>query len=159
METPATTLTRKSDLPMKPTRMILAALLTTAAPGAWAQAPLPEMANNQPVNATPSTYPETNTLGTLPYSSQANYNMMEAISVPQTQDIVKPSSPGYIGVLGEKWETDKRGRRSTFIHNGQEIADGYQLPKNELERKTQIMLPGLPFSVPDSLPGKKSHFP
>ena len=153
---PATTLTWKSASPMKPTRMILAALLTTAVPGAWAQAPFPQMVRNQSAQGTLSTQSETGALGTLPYSSQANFTMMENASVPQST--VKTTSPSYIGVLGEKWETDKRGRRSTFLHNGQEMSVGYEPLRNEPEPTTQ-MRPNLPSSLSDSLAGKLTTFP
>ena len=148
MEISATTLPWKSALPMKPIRMILAVLLITAAPGAWAQALFPQTMNNNPTNGTSSTQTGTNTWGTLPYSSQASFNMMEDASVPQST--VKATTPSYIGVLGEKWETDKRGRRSTFIHNGQEMSVGYDMPRNEPERDTQITRPTLPSALPDS---------
>lgn len=67
------------------------------------------------------------------------------------QNIEKPSSPGYIGVLGEKWETDKRGRRSTFIHDGQEISVNDGRPAYESQHRTQITSPKLPIPVRDTL--------
>lgn len=138
---------------MKPTRIILAVLLTTAPAGVWAQAPLPHTMNAQ---APKGTSTETSSTTSLPYSSQASFNMMEDASVPQST--IKTTSPSYIGVLGEKWETDKRGRRSTFIHNGQEMSVGYEPLLNEPEPTTQIR-PNLPSSLSDSLAGKLTTFP
>ncbi len=54
----------------------------------------------------------------MPYSSQTSYDAMGGI--PQYR--AEPTDLSFIGVLGEKWETDKRGRRSSFIHNGVEMS-------------------------------------
>lgn len=155
MGIPATTLTWKGALLMKPTRMILAALLTTAAPDAWAQVPFPQTMNNQTTKGNTTTQSATYNTGSMPYSSQTNYEGMGGVPQYRTES----STPSYIGVLGEKWETDKRGRRSTFIHNGQEMSVGNGQPEHEPEHQIQITAPGLPLSVHDSLVGKKSNLP
>lgn len=67
-----------------------------------------------------------------PYSSQAHYEVMGGI--PQYQ--AEPTDLSHIGVLGEKWETDKRGRRSTFMHNGVEMSIIRGLPGDASEPQT-----------------------
>lgn len=48
----------------------------------------------------------------------------------------EPTDLSHIGVLGEKWETDKRGRRSTFMHNGVEMSISRELQSDESEPQT-----------------------
>lgn len=140
---------------MKHPSIMLVILLATSAAGAWAQASFPQSLNKQTANGNTTTQSATYNAGSMPYSSQTEYDGMG--SIPQYR--AEPSIPSYIGLVGEKWETDKRGRRSTFIHNGQEMSVGYDLPKNEPRHKIPIILPGLPLSVSDSLLGKKSNLP
>ncbi|MPR33381.1 hypothetical protein [Salmonirosea aquatica] len=125
---------------MKHPKILLACLLALTATGVRAQAVREE------TSAQTETYPATN----FPYSSLTNFTTMEAIG---GQDTEKDSRSSYMGVLGEKWETDKRGRRSTFIHNGQEMSIGYTTQTNEPVHKNQIPQ-GLPASVRDSLVGQ-----
>ncbi len=54
--------------------------------------------------------------------------------IPQYQ--AKPNDLSYIGVLGEKWETDKRGRRSSFMHNGVEMSISRGLQGGEAKPQT-----------------------
>ncbi len=133
---------------MKISKRILAALLVIATVGAWAQVPLPQMVNNQTTKGRTTTQSETYHAGSMPYSSQTNYDGMGGI--PQYR--AESTNPSHIGVLGEKWETDKRGRRSTFIHDGKEVSIGYELQKNEPVNKTQST--GL-----DSLINRNAHLP
>ena len=86
----------------------------------------------------------------VPYSDQTNYDAMGGI--PQYR--AEPSIPSYIGVLGEKWETDKRGRRSTFIHNGQEMSVGYDTRTDAPNRSPMLLRPNLSSSPLDSLTRK-----
>jgi len=139
-------------------KIILAVVLAVATAGAWAQAPLSQNMTQTATSNTATglgTYPTAN----VPYSSQANYSMMEDSPIPQAQGAEKSSSASYIGVLAEKWETDKRGRRGTFIHNGQEISVSNGQPTYELQRRPTITLPSLKLSAHDSLVGTPSHLP
>ena len=103
---------------------------------------------------TAATKAQTHSTANLPYSSFTSYTGMENVgSVPQSKE-----SPGYIGIVGEKWETDKRGRRSTFIHDGQEMSVGYDGQMNDPVQKNQI-LQGLPIMVRDSVDGKIMQLP
>lgn len=142
---------------MKAIKILFTVLLAMAE--AWAQNPPTQITSNQPANGTSATPIETNTWGgTLPYSSQANFNRMEDITVPQGTP--QPSTPSYIGVLGEKWETDKRGRRGTFLHHGQEMSSGgYDQPTREPKRNTPPLRPNPPSSLPDSLTSRVKTFP
>lgn len=71
----------------------------------------------------------------MPYSGQTNYDAMGGI--PQYR--AEPTDLSYIGVLGEKWETDKRGRRSSFIHNGMEMSINRDLQSNKPDTRTDTI--------------------
>ena len=120
---------------MKHSQIVFIALLSLTA-GAQAQTLSSQTAHDQnqkqdsTIIQTPIISP-----GSLPYSGQTNYDAMGGI----TQYRAEPTELSYIGVLGEKWETDKRGRRSSFIHNGVEMSISGGLLGREPEVRTDTI--------------------
>lgn len=125
--------------------LILATFVAIFTVGARAQTPFSQTMNNQSTDGNTTAQTEAYSAGGMPCSIQTDYNGIGNIPLYRSES----SNPSYMGVLGEKWETDKRGRRGTFIHNGQEMSVGYDIPRNEPERDTQITRPTLPSPLSD----------
>lgn len=115
---------------------------------ARAQTPLnPKAIQPEPPNGITTAEPEKATNATTKgegistYGGQG-YDGMSGAGVPQYR--AEPTPLSYIGVLGEKWETDKRGRRNSFIHEGVEMS----ISRDVQERK--------PTMLRDTIPGCKN---
>lgn len=142
---------------MKRTFM-LAALATLATVGVQAQTTTPQTTNNQTTNqGTVTTRTQTSSTANLPYSSQANYNTMDATKVPQNVRTTFGSS--YKGVANAKWDSNNDVYRSSFKQNGKNMSVTYDKSGKMREVRTGLQMSDLPLSVRNSLNGKNANLP
>lgn len=142
---------------MKRTFM-LAALVAISTVAVQAQTTNPATTNNQTTNnGTVTTQTQTGNTANLPYSSQANYNMMDANKVPQNVRTTFGSS--YQDVTNAKWESNNDVYRSSFQRNGKNMAVIYDKTGKMREMRTEMQMNDLPMSVRNSLTGKEANLP
>lgn len=138
--------------------LILAALASFTMVAVQAQTTTPQTTNNQAANnGKVTTQMQTGNTANLPYSSQANYNMMDANKVPQSVQTTFGSS--YKDVTDTRWESNDDVYRSSFTQNGKNMSAVYDKSGKIREMRTSLEMSDLPVSVQNSLKGKEANMP
>ncbi len=138
--------------------IMLVALAALATASVEAQTTTPQTTNNQTSNqGTVTTSTQTSNSANLPYSSQANYNRMDATQVPQNVQNTFGSS--YQGVTGATWDSNNDVYRSSFQRDGKNMSVTYDKAGKMREMRTGIPMNDLPLSVRNSLKGQEANLP
>ncbi len=138
--------------------LMLAALAALATASVQAQTTTPQTTNNQTSNqGTVTTSTQTSNSANLPYSSQANYNTMDATKVPQHVRTTFGSS--YQGITDARWDSNDDVYRSSFQQNGKDVSITYDKTGKMREMRTGMQMEDLPLSVRNSLKGTEANLP
>lgn len=138
--------------------LMLAALVAMTTVAVQAQTSTPQTTNNQAANNGKVTTPMQNgNTANLPYSSQANYNMMDANKVPQSVRTTFGSS--YKDVSDARWEGNNDVYRSSFTRDGKNMSAVYDKNGQLREMRTGMKMNELPVSVQNSLKGQDATMP
>lgn len=138
--------------------LMLAAFVALTTVAVQAQSTTPQTTNNQTANnGKVTTQMQTGNTANLPYSSQANYNMMDANKVPQSVRTTFGSS--YKGVTDARWEGNNDVYRSSFTRDGKNMSAVYDKSGKLREMRTGMQMRDLPMSVQNSLKGQNANMP
>lgn len=137
---------------------MLTALAVLAIAGAQAQTTTPQPTNNQTSNeGTVTTSTQTGNVANLPYSSQANYNTMDATRVPQ--NVRSSFGSSYQGITSATWDSNNDVYRSSFQRDGKHTMVTYDKSGKMREMRSGMQMSDLPLSVRNSLKGQEANMP
>jgi hypothetical protein len=138
--------------------LMVAALTALTSVAVQAQTTTSTTTNNQTANnGTVTTQMQTGNTANLPYSSQANYNMMDANKVPQ--NIRDTFGSSYKDITDAKWDSNNDVYRSSFKRDGKMMSTTYDKSGNIREMRTGMQMSDLPISVQNSLKGTEANLP
>lgn len=121
---------------MQISQLLLLGLFFVAT-NAWAQTSSLDTVKNQVPQSSKNSIRSNDYGGGSSYDSHASFDGMGSLGVPEYK--AAPPDLSYIGVLGEKWETDKRGRRSSFVHQGVEMSISRGLQSSSAKARTDTI--------------------
>lgn len=139
---------------------MLAAMVAIAVTSANAQTTTPTTpttTNNQTTTSSATTTMQNNAnTANMPYSSQANYNAMDANKVPM--NVQKTFGTDYADMKDAKWDSNDDVYRSSFKRDGKDMTVTYDKSGKMRESRTGMTMKDLPASVQTSM-GKNANMP